>query len=154
MKKTLALILALVMVFALCACGGGSKAEEPAAPAAEAAPAAPAAAPDAAAPAAEAPAAEAPAGDDFQEWLAYLADYATAGAPTEEEGAAVRDSIMACASEEDVDAIPQMTVLFGDVGVLRFADWVAAGKPAADTANMGSPSGEASSGEPTEEPAA
>ena len=44
MKKILALLLALTMVFALCACGGGS------APAAEA-------------PAAEAPAAEAPAGE-------------------------------------------------------------------------------------------
>lgn len=47
MKKTLALILALVMILAVCAACGGSKAEEPAAaPAAEAAPAAP----DAAAP--------------------------------------------------------------------------------------------------------
>ena len=45
MKKILALLLALSMVFALCACGGGS------APAAEA-------------PAAEAPAAEAPAGEN------------------------------------------------------------------------------------------
>ena len=95
----------------------------------------------------------APAGDDFQEWLSYLAEYVAAGAPTEEEGEAVRTTIMACATEEDVDAIPQMTVLFGDVGVLRYADWVAAGKPAADTANMGSPSGDPS-GEPTEEPAA
>ena len=43
MKKTIAMLLALVMVFALCACGGSS------APAA------------AEAPAAEAPAAEAPA---------------------------------------------------------------------------------------------
>lgn len=47
MKKTLALILALVMILAVCAACGGSKAEEAAAPAAEAAPAA---APDAAAP--------------------------------------------------------------------------------------------------------
>ena len=41
MKKNLALLLALAMVFSLCACGGAK--EEPAAPAAEAAPAAPAA---------------------------------------------------------------------------------------------------------------
>ena len=146
MKKTLALILVAVMVFALCA-ACGSKTEEPA-PAAEA--------PAAEAPAAPAPEAAAPAaaeGDDFQEWLAYLADYAAAGAPTEDEGNAVKASIMACASEEEVDAIAQMTVLFGDVGVLRFADWVAAGKPEADIANMGSPTGEMS-GEPTEEPAA
>ena len=51
MKKLLAVLLALSMVFALCACGGAEKAEE--APAAEA--------PAAEAPAAEAPAAEAPA---------------------------------------------------------------------------------------------
>ena len=51
MKKILALLLALTMVFALCACGGSS------APAAEA--------PAAEAPAAEAPAAEAPAGDEI-----------------------------------------------------------------------------------------
>ena len=53
MKKALAIVLALVMVLALCACGGSSApAAEPAAPAAEpAAPAAPAAEP--AAPAAE-----------------------------------------------------------------------------------------------------
>ena len=50
MKKILALLLALTMVFALCACGGSS------APAAEA--------PAAEAPAAEAPAAEAPAGEN------------------------------------------------------------------------------------------
>ena len=151
MKKTLALILALVMVFALCACGGGSKAEEPAAPAAEAPAAAPAAAPDAAAPAAEAPAAEAPAaeGDDFAEWKEYLKEYAIAGAPSEEAGQSVADAIDAAATAADVEAIPEMTVLFGDVGVLAFDAWVEAGKPAADTANMGSPSGE-----PTEEPAA
>lgn len=63
MKKSLILLLALVMIMALTACGGGSAAEPTAAPAE--APAAEAAAPtapeDAAAPA-EAPA-EAPAGD-------------------------------------------------------------------------------------------
>ena len=53
MKKVLALILALSMVFVLVACGGAEKAEE--APAAEA--------PAAEAPAAEAPAAEAPAAE-------------------------------------------------------------------------------------------
>ena len=51
MKKILALLLALVMVFALCACGQ----QAAPAPAAEA-PAAPADAPAAEAPAAEAPA--------------------------------------------------------------------------------------------------
>lgn len=52
MKKTLALLLALAMIFALAACGGGAKTEAPAAEA-----------PAAEAPAAEAPAAEAPAAE-------------------------------------------------------------------------------------------
>ena len=143
MKKTLALVLIAVLAFTLCAACGSKNDAPAAAPAAEAP----------AAPAADVPAAPA-AGDDFQEWLAYLAEYASAGAPSEEEGAAVKAAILACASEEDVDAISQMGVLFSSVGVLRYPDWVAAGKPAADTANMGSPSGEASSGEPSGEPAA
>jgi hypothetical protein len=151
MKKTLALILALVMVFALCACGG-SKTEEPAAPEAPAA-APEAAAPEAAAPEAAAPEAPAAEGDDFAEWKEYLKEYAIAGAPSEEAGKSVADAIDAAATAADVEAIPEMTVLFSDVGVLAFDAWVEAGKPAADTANMGSPSGEPS-GEPTEEPAA
>ena len=57
MKKVLALVLALVMVFALCACGQ------------QAAPAPAAEAPAAEAPAAEAPAAEAPA-DPMAELIA------------------------------------------------------------------------------------
>ena len=56
MKKTIAMLLALVMVFALCACGGSS------APAAEA--------PAAEAPAAEAPA-EAPAAEGSVYWLNF-----------------------------------------------------------------------------------
>ena len=55
---------------------------------------------------------------------------------------------------EEVEAISEMTVMFSDVGVLTFQDWIAAGKPVADTSNMsGPPTGEPS-GEPTEEPAA
>ena len=66
MKKLIALLLAVVMVFALAACGGSNEAPAAEEPAAEA-PAAPAAEPDAAVPEApaaepEAPAAE-PAGD-------------------------------------------------------------------------------------------
>ena len=53
MKKTIAMLLALVMVFALCACGGSS------APAATQAPAA------------EAPAAEAPAAEGSVYWLNF-----------------------------------------------------------------------------------
>ena len=60
MKKTLALLLALAMVFALCACGQSS------------APAAATAAP--AAPAAEAPAAEAPAEEEVPDAAALVSD--------------------------------------------------------------------------------
>lgn len=45
MKKLLALLLAMMMVFALCACGGGDKTDDAAAPAAPAADGAPADAP-------------------------------------------------------------------------------------------------------------
>ncbi len=150
MKKLLALLLAMMMVFALCACGGSGddKAEEPAAPAEEpAAPAEPAEDP------AAAPAEPAAEGDDFEAWKAYVTEYAIAGAPSEEEGKSVADAIAACTTEEEVKALPQATVFFSDIGVLEFQAWLDAGKPAADTANMGSPSGEPS-GEPTEEPAA
>ncbi len=57
MKKIALLLLAMLMVLSLCACG--AKEEAPATEAAPAAPAAPAAAPDAAAPVAAAPAAPA-----------------------------------------------------------------------------------------------
>ena len=146
MKKTLALLLALVMVLALAACGGGSAAPE--APAEEA--------PAAEAPAAEAPAAaeEAPAGDDFAQWQDYLKAYAMAGAPSEEEGQAVSDAIAAAGTPEEVEAIPQLTVLFENVGVLTYDAWLAAGKPEAETEGMGSEADNmAASGEPSEEPA-
>ena len=55
MKKLLAMLLACVMVFGLCACSGNSAPAATQAPATEA--------PKAEAPAAEAPAAEAPAAD-------------------------------------------------------------------------------------------
>ena len=147
MKKILALVLALVMVLALAACGGGSApaAEEPAAAPAEEAPAAPAA---------EEPA----AGDDFAEYKAYFGAYAAAGAPNEEEAANMQSLIDACDTFADIEAIPQSTVLFENVGVLTFDAWVAAGMPAADTEGMVSEaaqqaaSGEAS-GEPSAEPA-
>ena len=121
MKKTLALILALVMVFALCACGGG-KADAPAS-----------------------------GGDDFAEWKAYLKEYVSAGAPTEELGKSLMAEVDAATTAEEMENIMGLGVMFSDVGVLRFADWVAAGKPAADTSNMGTPP---STGEPSGEPAA
>ena len=70
MKKLIALLLAAVMVFALCACGAKTEAPAAEAPAAEA-------------PAAEAPAAEAPvvkvgiaAPDVTHGWVAGVAYYA------------------------------------------------------------------------------
>ena len=146
MKKLLALLLAAMMVFALCACGGGNKAEETA----PEAPAAPAAAPDAAAPGAAAE-------GDFDTYKAYVIAYAAAGAPTEEEAKNVEDMINGCATVEDLEAIPQLTVLFANAGVLHFDEWVAAGCPEADTSNMtmGDPSASGEgSGEPTGEPPA
>ena len=146
MKKILALLLAMMMVFALCACGGGNKAEETA----PEAPAAPAAAPDAAAPGAAAE-------GDFDTYKAYVIAYAAAGAPTEEEKANVEGMISACASVEELEAIPQLTVLFENAGVMHFDEWVAAGCPEADTSNMtmGDPSASGEgSGEPTGEPPA
>ena len=132
MKKILALLLALVMVLALAACGGGSApaADEPTVEAPEA-PTAP-----------EAPAAE--AGDDFAEYKVYFGEYAAAGAPNDEERENMKNLIDGCATFADIEALQQSTVLFDTVGVLRFDEWVAAGKPAADTSDMGSPSDEPS----------
>lgn len=142
MKKTLALILAAIVVFALFA-GCGSKSE----PAAAEAPAA--------APAAEAPAAAPAAGDDFDTWKAYIMEYVIAGAPDEDSAKVVVDALNAAATVDEVEAIQQLGVMFSSVGVLHFDDWVAAGKPAADTSDMGTPpvSGEPT-GEASGEPAA
>ena len=91
MKKTLALILALVMILALCAACGGSK--EEAAPAAEAA--APAA--EAAAPAAEAPAAP--------------AEGATIGEPSEEPtGEPVAELFPADGYSKDLEGYKQYAI--------------------------------------------
>ncbi len=148
MKKTLALLLALVMVLALCACGAkeDAPAAAPAAPEA-AAPAAPAA-PEAAAPAAPA----APAGD-LEGYKAYCAAFAEAGAPTDEEKANAVAAINACTTTEEVEACEYLTPMFSGEMILTYDAWVAAGCPAADTSNMvaGDPS---ASGEPSAEPAA
>ena len=165
MKKMTALVLAAIFVFALFA-GCGSKSEPAAAPAAEAPAAAPAAEAPAAAPAAEAPAAapaEAPAaapaaGDDFAEWKAYIREYVVTGAPTEDDAKAVTDELDAATTVDEVEAIAALGVMFNYVGVMHYNDWIAAGKPAADTSGMGTPpaSGEATgegSGEPSAEPA-
>ena len=68
MKKLIALLLAMMMVFALCACGGGDKADAPAAPAAPAADgAAPAGAPEGAVAPPEGEASEEPSGEPVAE---------------------------------------------------------------------------------------
>ncbi|MCD7748680.1 MAG: hypothetical protein LUH42_01360 [Oscillospiraceae bacterium] len=145
MKKTLALLLALVMVFALAACGSSddtaAETETTETEAVEAEPAAEAEAE---------PAAE--EGDDIDGYKEYVNAYAAAGAPNEEEAAAVAETVNACATIEEIEAVSQLTVLYENVGMLTYADWVAAGKPAADTEGMVSEaeqqgSGEASSGE-------
>lgn len=149
MKKILSLLLAIMMIASLAACGGDTTAETPAtaeAPAAD----------EAAAPAEEAT-------DDLTAWKNYLKEYAVAGAPNEEEGQTVAALIDEAATAEDVEAISQLTVLFENVGVLTYNDWIAAGKPAAEAEGIGSEadkqgasgemSGEAS-GEPSDEPAA
>ena len=123
MKKVLALILALVMVCALCACGGGSDSKD----------------------------ASAGGGDDFAAWKVYIKEYVVAGAPSEEAGKAVTEQLDAATTVEEVDAIPALSVMFGSVGALHYDAWIAAGKPAADTSNMGDPS--TASFEPTGEPA-
>ena len=66
MKKLIALLLAVMMVFALCACSGGDKAEETA-PAAPAAPAAPEGAPEGAVAPPEGEASEEPSGEPVAE---------------------------------------------------------------------------------------
>ena len=143
MKKTVALLLALVMVLALCACG--AKEEAPAeAPAAAAAPAAPEAAAPAAAPA---------AAGDLEGYKAYCAAYAEAGAPTDDEKANAVAAINACTTAEEVEACTYLTPMFSGEMLLTYDAWVAAGCPAADTSAMvkGDPS---ASGEPSGEPAA
>ena len=93
------------------------------------------------------------AADDLAAWKAYLIAYAVAGAPNEEEGQTVAGLIDAAATEEEVMAIPQLTVLFENVGVLTYDAWIAAGMPAADTEGMGSEADNQASGEATEEAA-
>ena len=135
MKKILALLLALVMVMALAACGGGSA---PAADESDAAPEAAApAAPDAAAPEAAAP--EAPveaAGDDFAAYKNYLKAIAMAGAPSPEAGESVSAAIDAAATWEDIQAINETEVLFSNEIALEYQAWVDNGMPEADTTGI------------------
>ena len=138
MKKILALVLAMMMVMALCACGDTAEVETPAAD-------------DAVVEAA--PAAETAAGD-VEGYKAYAAAYAEAGAPSDDEKAAAVAAINACTTAEEVEACEYLTPMFSNEIILTYDAWVAAGSPAADTANMAagdpSASGEGS-GEPSGE---
>ena len=141
MKKLIALLLAVMMVAALCACGDKAETEAPAAEA----------------PAAEAPAAEAPAAaaGDLEGYKAYVTAYAEAGAPTDDEKAAATAAIAACTTAEEVENCQYLTPMFSGEMILTYDAWVAAGCPAADTSSMsiGDPNAGAS-GEPSGEPQA
>ncbi len=141
MKKLIALLLAVMMVAALCACGDKAETEAPAAEA----------------PAAEAPAAEAPAAaaGDLEGYKAYVSAYAEAGAPTDDEKAAATAAIAACTTAEEVENCQYLTPMFSGEMILTYDAWVAAGCPAADTSSMsiGDPNAGAS-GEPSGEPQA
>ncbi len=142
MKKLIALLLAVMMVVALCACGDTAEEATTEAPAVEAAPeAAPAAAPAA----------------DLEGYKAYASAYAEAGAPNESEKANATAAIAACTTAEEVEACTYLTPMFSNEIILTYDAWVEAGAPAADTSNMvmGDPSASGEpSGEPSAEPAA
>lgn len=131
MKKLIALLLAVMMVAALCACGDKAETE---------------------APAAEAPAA---AAGDLEGYKAYVTAYAEAGAPTDDERAAATAAIAACTTAEEVENCQYLTPMFSGEMILTYDAWVAAGCPAADTSGMsiGDPNAGAS-GEPSGEPQA
>ena len=131
MKKILSLVLALLMVVALCACG--DKAEEPAAaeaPAVEAAPAAPAA-----------------EGVTWADYQAYLIEKAGANAPDLAEFTA---QVNALTSWADVDqSVSPWDQMFTTIGLSTWDEFQAGTvkEPA-----VGGAMGGAASGEPSGEP--
>ncbi len=141
MKKILALLLAMMMVFALCACGGGDKAEaeEPAAPANE-----PAAAPDAAAPG------EADGEVTWADYQAYLIEKAGANAPDLEE---FKAQVNAINSWEELDqTVSPWDQMFTTIGLSTWDEFKAGNVK--EPAVMGGPdaaAGGAASGEPSGE---
>ena len=137
MKKTLALLLSLMMVLCLFT-GCGDTATEPAA---------------AADTAAEPAAAETADGGDWSAYLDYILAYAEAGAPSEEDFATTKEAIVACGTMDELLACDQVSVFFEAIGLPTFDEWVAQGCPAADTANVvsqgdGGTPGAEGSGEP------
>ena len=169
MKKILALLLAAMMVVALCACGGSSDsaaeapAEEAAAPA-EAAPEAPAeAAP--AAPAQEAPASDEPSQEPAEaapaaagevtwaDYQAYLIEKAGGNSPDPDEFAA---QVNALTGWDDIDTTTApWDQMFTTIGLSTWEEFQAGNvkEPLVVGGPDASASGEAS-GDPTEEPAA
>ena len=124
MKKIIAMLLAVVMVFALAACGGNSGSSAAPAPAAEK--------PAAEAPAAEAPAAEAPAAKGSVYWLNFkpeldesaqkLAAMYTekTGVPVKVVTAASGTYSQTLTSEMDKSSAPTLFVIGNQAGV---KDW-------------------------------
>ncbi len=138
MKKTLALLLALMMVFALCACGGSDEAEAPVAEAPVAAPAAPEAA---------------PAEATWADYQAYLIEKAGPNAP---DLAEFEGQVNALSKWEDIDlTVSPWDQLFTTVGLSTWEEFAAGNvKEPAVMGSMGGASGEPS-GEPSgEAPAA
>ena len=139
MKKILALLLAAMMVLALCACGSSGET----APAAEAAPAAE--------PTAEAaPAAEAETGSyTWADYQAYLIEKAGGNSPDPEAFAAEVNALTGW-DDIDLEAAP-WNLMFSTIGLSTWEEFQAGNVK--EPLVTGGPDASAS-GEPTEEPAA
>lgn len=160
MKKILALLLAVLMTAALCACGGTQDNSAAAAPAQEAAPAAPAAAPEA--PAQEADAQAEACGEPIGEALngtvtwadyqAYLIEKTSGNAPDPD---AFIEQVNALTGWDDIDQTsPPWDQIFSTLGLSTWEEFQAG--IVKDSQVAGGPDASASgegSGEPTGEPA-
>lgn len=88
--------------------------------------------------------------NDWADYQKYIISFAEAGAPTPADAEEFTATILASADMESLKAGTGMGVIFDVMGAMTYDDWTAAGKPAADTAEIsGSSSGEAS-GDKTE----
>ncbi len=130
MKKTLALLLAVMMVLALCACGGGNEA--------------PAAAP------AEAPAAAQAGEVTWADYQAYLIEKAGGNAP-DPQMMADQVNALTCWEDIDLDAAP-WNQFFTTLGLSTWEEFQQG--IVKDSQVIGGPDASAeASGEPTGEPA-
>ena len=120
LKKVIALLLTVMMIAALCACGSTTETTEtteaatPEPVAAETATEAPA---EAAAPA---------AAGDLEAYKAYVSAYAEAGAPTDDEKAAAVAAIAACTTAAEVEECQHLTPMFSGEMILTYDAWVEA----------------------------